>query len=46
MADCTRSHFSVTDSPAEAVEHIRDGGTGRFGLGYDRPHWPDAKQPR
>ena len=39
MADCTMQHFLVTDSPAEAVDHIRDVGIRRFGLSY-------ATQPR
>lgn len=48
MADCTMSHFFVTDSPADAVEHIREAGLDRFGLSYDqrRRHWPLAKLPR
>jgi len=48
MSDCTTSHFLLTDSPAEAVEHIRDAGTTRFGLSYDRRrrHWPLPMLPR
>jgi predicted Rossmann-fold nucleotide-binding protein len=48
MPDCTTSHFFVTDSPADAVDHIRDAGTGRFGLSYDRHrrHWPLVRGAR
>jgi predicted Rossmann-fold nucleotide-binding protein len=34
MADCTTSQFFVSDSPAAAVDRIRDAGTQRFGLTY------------
>lgn len=34
MTDCTPTHFSVTDSPADAVERIRDAGVSHFGLSY------------
>jgi uncharacterized protein (TIGR00730 family) len=48
VAECTTSHFLLTDSPTDAVEHIRDAGTGRLGLSYDRRRrqWPLARLPR
>jgi uncharacterized protein (TIGR00730 family) len=40
MADCTTEHFFLTDSPEDAVEHIRMSGAGRAPRGYSRPRWP------
>lgn len=40
----TAATLNVTDSPVNAVDHIRDAGTGRLGLSYNRRrrHWPLA----
>ena len=43
IADCTTSHFFVTDSPADAVDHIRTSGARPSPLGYSRPLWPAVR---
>jgi uncharacterized protein (TIGR00730 family) len=40
MVDSTTEHFFLTDSPTDAVEHIRTSGGGSVPLGYSRPRWP------
>jgi hypothetical protein len=47
MADCTPSHFFVTDSPADAVDHICHTAPGSRGVAERNvPHWPGAGAPR
>jgi predicted Rossmann-fold nucleotide-binding protein len=47
MADCTPSHFFVTDSPADAVDHICHTVPGSHGVAERNvPHWPAADAPR
>lgn len=47
MADCTPSHFFVTDSPADAVDHICRTVPGSRGVAErNAPHWPAADAPR
>jgi uncharacterized protein (TIGR00730 family) len=46
MADCTPSHFFVTDSPDDAVDHICKTVPGRGGVAErSLPRWPATEAP-